>query len=504
MQIVERDRLHTPHCVSRRQALRLGGAAIGAGCLGGCLATNPATGRLSYTGLQSLEDDAAIGRSEHPKLVAQFGGEYREGGIDRYVTELGLRAAQHAEFQQFKYTFTVVNSPIVNAFALPGGFVYVSRGLVALATNEAELMGVISHEIGHVNARHTAERIASSQLAQIGLVGLAIGTGSRAWTDLGSSVAGLVLQQYSQSQEHEADTLGVRYMSLSGYDPKGMSTFLGSLRAHSIVEAEKQGLPAGVVDKTNIMATHPRTVDRVERAAADARKTVNPGSKIGRDTYLDRVNGMIYGDDPDQGLVRDGAFVHPGLRIAYDIPRGYVVNNGARAVVASAPSGKGEIVFDTDRVSAATSMLSYLTRVWAKGTRLSFANQRKYNGLEAAMGGARIQSRNGSFDMIGVAYRGPGNTVYRLYLRSDPRETRKLRGAFEASAGSFRRLAASEASKIAPYRIKVVGIRSGDTVASLSRGFPDGSFSRKVFRVINGLSANQRLPKSGRIKIVAS
>ena len=109
--------------LTRRQALRLGGCAAGAGCLGACLATNPATGRLSYTGLQSLEDDVAIGRREHPKLVQQFGGAYREGGIDRYVQNLGDRAAQFAEFKQFRYTFTVVNSPIVNAFALPGGFV---------------------------------------------------------------------------------------------------------------------------------------------------------------------------------------------------------------------------------------------------------------------------------------------------------------------------------------------------------------------------------------------
>lgn len=488
--------------LTRREALRLSGCGIGAGCLGGCLATNPATGRISYTGLQSIEDDIAIGAREHPKLVREFGGEYREAGIDTYITQLGKRAAAHAEFQQFQYRFTVVNSPIVNAFALPGGYVYISRGLIALASDEAELMGVLSHEVGHVNARHTAERIASSQLAQIGLLGLAIGTGERAWTQLGNSVAGLVLRQYSQSQEHEADTLGVRYMSLAGYDPKGMASFLTALRAHSMIEAQKNGLPPGKVDERNIMATHPRTLDRVERAAADARRAVKPGTKVGRDAYLDRVDGLLYGDDPRQGLVRDGAFQHPDLRISYSIPSGYNVANGANAVIATAPNGQARMVFDTARAAPGTTMLHYLTRIWAKDLRLSNVDRYRINGMEAALGGARIKTRNGAVDMTGIAYRGPGSTIYRLFLQSAPRETARAIRLFRQSADSFRRLSQAEAAAILPYRMTVKPIGPGDTVRSLSQHFPDSRFREDEFRLINGLNRGEQLPKTGRIKTV--
>lgn len=489
---------------SRRSFLRVGGCVAATGCLGACIGTNPATGRTSFTGLQSVADDVALGRREHPKLVAQFGGEYDNARLQSYITQLGRRAAVYAEFQEFPYTFTIVNSPIVNAFALPGGFVYVSRGLITLASNEAELMGVISHEIGHVNARHTAERIASSQAAQLGVVGLAILTGQQELAQIGGSIAGLVLQQFSQSQEHEADSLGVRYMSKAGYDPDGMASFLNALRENAMIEAQKAGLPAGKVDERNIMATHPRTIDRVRRASAEAAQAVAPGNRVGRQDYLGAIEGMLYGDDPRQGVVRDGRFVHPGLRMSYAIPKGFAVQNGASQVVAQDPASGAVLVFDMGRAAQSVDMATYLSRDWAREVRVQDLRRTTINGIQAAMGWSRVQGRGGTQIVRALALRGDGTQVFRLRFVTSPKDASRFDKTYRDVANSFSRLTPREAAEIKPYRLKVVAISPGDTVAKLSRGLPEGRFSEAIFRVLNDLAPNQRLPSSGNVKVVAT
>ncbi|HZD26795.1 MAG TPA: M48 family metalloprotease, partial [Alphaproteobacteria bacterium] len=229
-------RPHLPGCaccgpapIGRRQVLQ-GLAAGGALAALSACTTNPATGRQSYTGFYSLKDDIKLGREEHPKLVKEFGGPYEHGKLNGYVTSVGKRLAAHSEHPELPYSFTILDTPIVNAFALPGGYVHVSRGLLALASNEAELAGVLAHEIGHVNARHTAERLAAAQAAQFGLLLGSIGAAAAGLPsqvmDVGQTVATLAIQGYSRQQEMEADMLGVRYMSQAGYDPNAMVSFL--------------------------------------------------------------------------------------------------------------------------------------------------------------------------------------------------------------------------------------------------------------------------------------
>lgn len=485
------------HTATRRQALRLGIAGAALAGLTGCVTTNRATGEQTLTGFSSLEDDIALGQKEHPKLVEAFGGEYDNPRLQSYISRLGTELARYAEYQEFKYTFTIVNSPIINAFALPGGFCYVSRGLITLASNEAELAGVISHEIGHVNARHTAQRIAQSQLAG-GLIGLAtILTGQRAVGQLGGAIAGSVLKSYSREQELEADSLGLRYMSAAGYSPDAMVHFLDTMRDHSQIEAEKRGLPPETVDERNINATHPRTIERVQRAAALADQKRLPNQVINRDRYLDQVDGMLYGDDPDQGIVRGREFIHPTLKFRYEVPEGFTIQNGAKEVVARRSSEDAVIVFDGGKRNT-RDVYTYLTQEWGKDVQLHDLGRIDINGNQAATGAARLQGVDYRF----VVIQAEGDRVYRFRFLSKPNVTASLDRPFRETTYSFNFLSDREASRIVPYRILVVPIAPGDTVASLSANFPEGNFSQAAFRVINDLKPQDPLPPTGRVKVV--
>lgn len=485
------------HHASRRTALKLGLAGGAAAALSGCVTTNRATGQSQLTGFSTLEDDRKIGREQHPKLVEAFGGEYENPRLQSYVSRLGEELARYAEYQEFQYQFTIVNSPIINAFALPGGYCYVSRGLITLASNEAELAGVVAHEIGHVNARHTAQRIAQSQLAQGLLLGAVILTGQQAIGQLGSGIANSVLKSFSREQELEADSLGMRYMSEAGYDPEAMVGFLDTMRDHSQIEAEKRGLPADSVDERNINATHPRTIERVQQARTIAAEYAAAGQVVNRDRYLQNINGMLYGDDPKQGIVRDTVFIHPDMRFRFEVPEGFTIQNGASEVVAQKSNVKAAIVFDADR-SKSGDILTYLTQEWGKGVSMTDTGRIDINGRPAATGATRI---NG-LDYRAVAIQGEGDRVFRFRFISDPAQTSGLSVPFRETTYSFRLLSAAEASRIQPYQIVVVPISPGDTVSSLSSGFPEGKFSQAAFRVINDLKPQQALPAGGRVKVV--
>ncbi|MDW3208091.1 MAG: M48 family metalloprotease [Alphaproteobacteria bacterium] len=483
--------------VSRRAALKLGLVGGAAATVSGCVTTNRATGESQLTGFNTLEDDKKIGREQHPKLVEAFGGEYENPRLQTYVSRIGQELSRYAEYQEFQYQFTIVNSPIINAFALPGGYCYVSRGLITLASNEAELAGVIAHEIGHVNARHTAQRIAQSQLAQGLLMGAVLLTGQRAVGQLGSGIANAVLKSFSREQELEADSLGMRYMSEAGYDPEAMVGFLDTMRDHSQIEAEKRGLPAGSVDERNINATHPRTIERVQQAKTIAAEYSNAGQVVNRDRYLENIDGMLYGDDPKQGIVRGTEFIHPDLRFRFEVPEGFTIQNGTSEVVAQKDNVKAAIVFDADR-NKSGDILSYLTGDWGKGVNLTDVGRIDINGRPAATGATRL---NG-LDYRAVAIQGEGDRVFRFRFISDPAQTSGLNVPFRETTYSFRLLSEAEASRIQPYQIIVVPISPGDTVASLASNFPEGKFSQAAFRVINDLKPQEALPNGGRVKVV--
>lgn len=475
----------------------------GLSCLSGC-STNPATGRDSVTGFYSLNDDIKLGQAEYPNLIRAFGGAYDSIRMQSYIARIGLDLARRSELPELPWEFTVLNTPIVNALALPGGKIAITRGLLAVASNEAEVAGVLAHEIGHVTARHTAQRQTRGLLANLGLAVLGVATQNAQVMQLGKTVAAGYLQGFSRSQELQSDTLGVRYLTKAAYDPEAMATFLSSLREHSQLEARLQGLPPGVVDQRNMMASHPRTIDRVRQAQAAAESTPSPQERrIERERYMDAINGMVFADDPDQGYVRGQDFLHAGLKLGFQVPDGFVLRNGTSQVTAEDRSG-AVIVFDAANVQQSRTLAGYVQNEWTEGVGLSSLETINVNGLTAATGRARLNTQQGAADVRVVAYQWDGSQVFRMMLLSPSRSAQDYSEGFRRTVYSFRRLSEKDAADLKPLRLITVPSSPGDSAASLSQTMPYGSLNEAWFRMLNDLSPDQAIPVGQSLKVITT
>ncbi len=481
-----------------RAALALALLTAGA-VLAGC-ETAPATGRAFFTGGMSAEDEVALGAQEHEKIVPQFGGAYENPALNAYVRSVGELIAKTSESPELKFTFTVLDTPIVNAFALPGGYVYITRGLLALASDEAEMAGVLAHEIGHVTARHSAERYGQAMAANIAQIGLGILFGGIA-SDAAGAVGGIALTSFSREQEHEADLLGIRYLARAGYDPQAMASFLEHLLADSRLEAEMAGQP-GKADDFNIMQTHPRTADRVEAAMREAGVKTVANPMHARDIYLNKIDGMLYGDNPDEGIVRGRTFLHAKLKFAFDVPANFQLANGRQAVVARGPQGAA-IIFDRGKADGDVAMPAYLTQIWAKGAALRDVEATTVNGMAAATGQIRLDTKEGPRDVRLVAIRYDGQTIYRMLFVTRPEASAALAEDLRKTTYSFRKLNDGDIATIKPLRVRVHMVRSGETLQSLAARSPFESYALPRLQVLNGLRPDSKLQLGQKIKIVA-
>lgn len=487
-----------------RRAFMAGGSALaGLGCLGGC-STNPATGQDSVTGFYSLSDDIRLGQAEYPNLIRAFGGAYDSIPIQSYIARIGLDLASRSELPELPWEFTVLNTPIVNALALPGGKIAITRGLLAVASNEAEVAGVLAHEIGHVTARHTAQRQTRGLLANLGLAVLGAATQNSQLMQLGQAVAAGYLQGFSRSQELQSDTLGVRYLNKASYDPEAMATFLSSLREHSQLEARLQGLPPGVIDQRNMMASHPRTLDRVRQAQAAADSTSSENeSRIERDAYLNAINGMVFADDPDQGYARGQEFLHAGLKLGFQVPPGFVLRNGSSQVTAEDRNG-AVITFDAAKVQRSRNLTEYVQNEWTQGVNLSDVQVIDVNGLSAATGRTRLNTRQGTADLRVVAFQWDGTQLFRMMFLSLAGRASNYTDGIRRTIYSFRRLNDSEAADLKPLRLITVQAEGSDTVATLAQTMPYGALNDDWFRMLNDLSPGQPIPVGRSIKVITS
>jgi len=474
-------------------------ALVAPGLLAGCT-TAPATGRTFFSGGMSAEDEARLGLQEHQKIVPQFGGVYENAELGAYIASIGNLLARTSEIPNQKFTFTVLDSPIVNAFALPGGYVYVTRGLLALAESEAEVAGVLAHEIGHVAARHSAERYGQNVAAKIAGVGLGVLFGNKAVSDTFTAASSVALRSFSREQEYESDLLGVRYLSRAGFDTNAMAGFLSRLQADSRLQAELAGQP-GRVDEFNIMQTHPRTADRIQRAIAQAGAAPVKDPIIGRGVFLGKIDGMLYGDNPDQGLIRGRKFLHPNLRFAFTVPEGFRLANSSQRVVASGPEGAG-ILFDQVSQPGGGTMSAYLTQVWAKGVTVQGVEAITINGMAAATGQVSVNGRSGPRDLRLIAIRYDDKTVYRMLFVTPPKLTESLSRPLRGTTYSFRKLSAAEAAAVKPWRLVLHKVRSGETASKLAKRMPFPDFQLKRFLVLNGLAENNPLPVGRKVKLV--
>jgi predicted Zn-dependent protease len=480
--------------------------------VGGCTAVrNPATGETQYTSL-SPEDEVRLGRSEHPKVLAEYGGAYADPALQAYVSRVGQELARRSELPDLRFTFTVIDSPIVNAFALPGGYVYVSRGLLALADDEAELAGVLAHEIGHVTARHTAQRVTQAQYGQLGAMAAQLGgailggwlggdAGSRLGGQLGGQLGTLGatawVQGYSREQEFEADQLGIRYMARAGYDPEGMSSLLDALRANDALSEKLRGGPAA--DVPSWLASHPRTVDRIERAAAEAEVNVGGATTVDRDAYLRAIDGMVYGDSPAQGFVRGRVFEHPELRLRFTAPEGFRLANTPKAVIGQDGSGR-IFVFDAARAPRGRDAAAYLERDWV-GQRVQGLRRLDLPAGQGAIGFGAVRFRDRPAEAAFGVVPGDGDTMYRFVMLDQRRLDRADVAAFEGMLRSVERLSAAAAAALRPLRIEIVTVGPGDSVESLAARMEVDRLPRETFVTLNDLD-RRPLRAGERVKIV--
>ena len=471
---------------------------------------NPATGQTEFTAMSPAQE-LQIGEEQHPQVLMQFGGADEDPELQAYVTRIGGRLAATSELPELDFTFTVLNSGVINAFALPGGYVYITRGLLALADNEAELAGVMAHEIGHVTARHSAQRYSRGVLAQ---GGLAIGTilagvlGGGAAADLVQQAGGLGAQAYlagySRDQEFQADELGVRYLARAGYDPTAMSSFLDKLERNDQLLRKLAGRD-GANPASSWVATHPRTPDRVLRAAEQASAATTGDARIGRNEYLAQIDGMVYGEDPSQGFVRGRTFVHPDLRFAFDLPQGYRIVNTPQAVIGQAQDSL--MKFDAVRVPEHRDIEVYLARDWAQelgAGRLGNVSESEVNGMPAASAVAAGQLEDGRPVTVALAAIREGDErVYRFMFVSPGRMSSAHANAYQATVNSFRRLSADEAAAIDARRLQVVTVEPGQDVDDFARRMAVDALPREQFLLLNGLAADASLTPGQKVKLVA-
>ena len=473
--------------------------AISLGAALTACATAPGTGRTIFTGGLTEEQESEMGRQQHPQILKQFGGPYDDPALARYVSSVGQRLAATSERKEINYTFTVIDSPIVNAFALPGGYVYVTRGLLALARNEAELAGVLAHEIGHITGRHAAERYGQNLASSIASAGLGILGGSAA-AAAGQSLGAVALSSYSRDQEFESDTLGVRYLSRAGYNTQAMADFLAQLQASSRLDAEIAGRP-GAADQFSLLQTHPKTTDRVQRAIEAAKVQPNRDADVRQAAYQRHIDGIIYGDNPDHGIVKGRSFLHPVLRFAFEVPEGFELFNSPQRVIAKGPDDTG-ILFDSTSKPFNGSMQRYLTDVWGKSASLRDPESLDINGMEAATAWTRVDSESGPRDIRAVVIRYDPQTIYRFLYVTPAGVTARYNLDFRRSSHSFRKLTDAQVAAIQPLRIGLHEVQPGETVESIAADMPFASMRAEHLMVLNGLTSPAELQPGMTIKVV--
>ena len=421
---------------------------------------------------------------------------------------MGQQMAALSEKPNLKFRFTVLNDPQVNAFALPGGYIYVTRGLLALAEDEAEVAGVVAHEIGHVTGRHTAQRYSQAMATNLGLTAasiLAVVAGVPIPQGVGQVVsfgAQAILQGYSREQELEADMLGVRYMTRAGYDPRALITFFKKMSAHTQLAANLEGRERPI--EHDIMSSHPRTADRISQAIKLSGAIKSPGSKRDRDAYLQQISGMVFGDDPDEGFVRGQAFIHPGLKFRFEVPDGFLLRNSPTRVVAKGPEDS-VILFTAESKDTAkhvTSVPRYISHNWGRELSMRDVEGFELNGLPAATGWTQVNTNDGERNLRLLAVKAAADRLYRFTFVTRPHLTEKLNVPFRRTTYSFRTITAEEAKAFHPHRIALRTVKDGDTADKLADAMPLGKFNRRWFRVLNGLGLDQDVTPGQVVKVI--
>jgi predicted Zn-dependent protease len=463
-------------------------ASVQTGC-----ARNPVTGQLQLA-LVPEAQEIEMGRQGAEQVEATL-GLVPDTALQAYIQRLGLQMAQASERPNLPWRFGVVDDPTPNAFALPGGPIYFTRGMLGLMNSEAELVAVLGHEIGHITARHQVAMISRAQIAQIGL-----GLGGVLFPDLQQlgGVAGLGLDllflRYGRDAERQADDLGFRYTLQQRYDVREMASVFGSLAR--LGEDQRSAVPAW-------LQTHPLPAERIQAVEqrVAAAEPLPPDLRVARPEYLTRIDGMVYGVNPRNGFFRDGLFLHPDLRFQLAFPGAWQRQNLAQAVMAVSPQRDAAIQLTlSGEASPEAAAQRFLQQ---QGVQAGQTARQTINGLPAVVTSFRAQTQQTVVQGLAawIAYEG---RVYQILSYSPVAVIAQYQPVFQQSIGSFNRVTDPAVLGVQPNRIRIVRIAEAMTLAEFNRRFPS-AIPIAELAVINRIAtAESVLPAGMQVKQVVS
>ena len=447
------------------------------------------------------DSEKRVGAEQHPRLLAEFGGDYQAPEA-AYVRRIGGKVAAGAGLEG-QCTFTLVNSDVVNAFAVPGCYIYVTRGLMGIVNSEAELASVLGHEVGHIVAAHNRRQQRRSLWRSLAVIAVGMVTGSERLTRIAGSAAEYFTLRYSRKQEFEADDLGVRFLAAAGYDPYAAGDMLGALGRHEEYMTRTRGR-----DEARAIPewarTHPLAGNRVERAAQAAAATGIADNALPEQeaAFLREVDGLLYGDDPRQGFVIGRRFAHPLMRIGFEAPTGFTLTNSPQAILIEGPDGlRGEFGGGPMPRGGPPAYAEAVVASLLGGapSEPGPAELARINGVPALLTSVLVQTEQGAVELALAVYDGGDGGAYHFVMVAPPAEA--SRAALASLFGSFRLLSPEEARSLRPRRIRTVRVGPGETAATLARHMAS-EHPRDHFLMRNGRTGDEALRPGELVKVV--
>ena len=465
-------------------------------------AKNPVTGKKQVT-FMSAAQEQAVGDQNDPLIVASY-GLYEDAEMQSFIDKKGQQMALVSHRPELKFTFRILDSPVVNAFALPGGYVYFTRGIMAHFNNEAEFAGVLGHEIGHITARHSAQQYTKQVLGNIGLLaGVVVSPTFRQFADQASQGLGLMFLKFGRDDESESDQLGVEYSTKIGYDAHQMADFFQTLNR---LQAQAG---ASIPD---FLSTHPNPVDRHGKvhAAADEWQTNYPqAKKVNSEAFLRLIDGMVYGEDPKQGFVENNVFYHPELKFEFPVPNNWVLQNAPTVVQITPSDGKAMIQFSLAQVESRRAASDALIAE-AKLDVIERHENARVSGLPATV---MLSDQTPTDPNTGQATGDPirilsyfieyGGFIYTFHGMAAKTDFNAYSGTFKQTMTKFKELTDQTKINKKAKRIKIVKVQQGGSMQSVLTSFGSKQEDLESVAILNGMELGQTVEAGSFIKIIA-
>lgn len=429
---------------------------------------------------------------QYAEQIASTMPLYDDPELQEYVEEIGLRLAATSERPELPWSFTVLDDAAVNAFAVPGGFLYVTRGILTHFNSEAELAAVLGHEIGHVTARHSVEQMSRQQLlGGLLVVGAVLSQDVANAADLGAAAIGIFGLQHSRSDEHQADQLGIRYALRDNYDPRE------AVKVHTMLGRQTElrggrGIP-------NWLATHPSSEDRIERIEAQVREIpaeTLASARVRPEAYLSMIDGVTFGPDPRQGFFQGERFLHPDLAFEFTFPAGWQTANLPQAVVGQSPDEDAIVQLTLTSGGHREAASEFLSQ---EGVQSRSVDRTEVGGFPATLVSFRAATQQGGSVSGLAAFITYSDRTYQILGYTATSSEERYRDPFRRVIGSFRRLTDRTALAVQPLRVDVQTVSRATTLAALveDRGSPIGL---EELALANGIDPQTMLSRGDRIK----